>query len=106
MYEGKRISLEEGFLKINSVMEFLGERGFPFRIEGLEKTDWVFSCDLLDEQTGLCLEHEKRPLICRNYVPGSVGTLCYELFKQNIFERLAETTREAAIKIYKTFLAS
>lgn len=103
--KGRNISLDEGYVQKEQIDDFLIEQKLPFNVIGLDDAEWLFSCDMLDEKTGLCSKHEKRPLICRNYIPGSAGTLCHELFKQNALEWLTKTTREVAAGIYKTFLA-
>lgn len=51
--------------------------GLPFIPVAVREGYWVFTCPLLDWQTGRCTEYETRPALCRNYEPKS-DPLCAE----------------------------
>ena len=88
------------------VDEFLIDSKLPFKAIGLESSDWFFSCEKLDQETGLCTIHEQRPAICRSYIPGSEGTLCQDFGKPNVVEWLADSIRNAMEVVYRNFFAS
>lgn len=87
--KGKVISLSAGYTR-NNVETFLKEEGLPFVVLGMDKyEDWRFGCFQLDKDTGLCLNYENRPYICRNYVPGNKFTSCYQNSSNNKYRLFA-----------------
>lgn len=106
IFKGKSISWENGFMSEEIVNDFLIASKLPFKAIGLESSDWFFSCEKLDQETGLCTIHEQRPAICRSYIPGSEGTLCQDFGKPNVVEWLADSIRNAMEVVYRNFFAS
>lgn len=51
--------------------------GLPFLPVTVIEGHWLFTCPVLDWETGRCSDYENRPALCRNFEPGS-DPLCAE----------------------------